>query len=160
MELCFLMLIGNPSCLTRSMGKCQRCMYCRSFNNVGRSHVSSPSLTSFIHYYQHPLSPSTNSSLHKNNFPGLLSKSNHLTNFGLNSKEVLATPLPYFFHHSPSLSHTPPSKPILMLSSGSCRNTGDHVGALGHPVGAFGHPVGRPVVPCFEADLRKIHLEI
>jgi len=145
------MLIGNPSCLTWSMGKWQWCIYCRSFNSEGRSHVISPSLTSFIHDHQQPLSPSTNSSVQNNNFPSLLSKSNYLTNFGLSSEEVLATPLPYFFHHSPSLSLIPPSKPLLMILVGSCRNTRDLVGALGHPV-------GRLVVACFEADLRKMHL--
>jgi len=94
----------------------------------------------------------------------LLRKSNHLTNFGLSSEDVLATALPYLLHHSPSLSPITPSKSLLILSVISYRNTGDVVGtlghpvcALGHPVGALGHPVRRSVVAYFEADLWKMY---
>jgi len=135
MKFCFLKLIGNLSCLTWFMDKCQWCMYCRSLNSVGISHAINPSLTSSIHDHQKPLSHSTNSSFYKNNFAGLLNKSNHLTSYVLSSEEALATPLPYHFHHSPSLSPIPPSKSLLLLSARSCRNTGDLVGALGHLVG-------------------------
>lgn len=124
-------------------------MYYRSFNSVGRSHdnnPNNPNLTSSIHDHQNPPSPSTNSSFHKNNFLGLLSNSNHLTSSVLSSEEVLATPLPYFFHHSPSLSPIPPSKSLLFLSSRSCRN-------VGYPIGELVHPIGRPIVACFEVDL-------
>ena len=121
-------------------------MYCKSFNSAGKSHFRNLCLTSSICDHQKPLSPSINSTFHKNNFPGLLRKSNHLTNFVLSSEEVLATPLPYLFHYSPSLSPIPPAKSLLFLSITSCRNTGD-------PIGALGHPVGQHVVACFEADL-------
>ena len=66
-----------------------------------------------------------------------MSKSNLLTNFGLSSEEVLDTPLPYFFHHSPFLTPIAPSKSLLLLSIRSCRNTGDLVGSLGHLVGSI-----------------------
>lgn len=101
--------------------------------------TSNPNLTSSIHDPQKPLSPSPNSSFQKNNFPGLLSKSNgnHLTNSVLDSEGVIATPLPYFSHHSPSRRPTLPSKSLILLSAESCRNTGDLVGALGHPVGSI-----------------------
>jgi len=112
-------------------------MYCRSFNSVGIYHAKSPSFISSTHDHQKPPSPSTNSSLHKNSFRGLLRKSSHLTNSVLSSKEVLATPFPYLFNHSPSLSPIPPSKSLLLLSVGSCQNTGDLVGALGHPIGSI-----------------------
>ena len=97
-------------------------MYCRSFNSAGRYHANNPNLTSSMHDHQKLPSSSTDSSFHKNNFLGLLSKSNHLTNFGLSSEEVLATPLPCFFHHSPSLSRIPPSISPLFLLAGSCRS--------------------------------------
>ena len=112
-------------------------MYCKSFNSARGSHAYNPSLTSSIHNHQNPPSPSTNSSFHKNNFPGLLIKSSHLTNFGLSSKEVPATPFPRFFHHSPSLSPIPPSKSPLFLSAGSYRNIGDPVGAWRHLLGSI-----------------------
>ena len=99
--------------------------------------TSNPNLTSSIHDHQKPLSSLPNSSFHKNNFPWLLRKSNHLTNSVLSSEEVLNTPLNYFSHHSPSLSPTPPSKSLLFLSARSCRNIEDPVGALGHPVGSI-----------------------
>jgi len=88
-----------------------------------------------------------------------LSKSNNLTNLGLSSEEVLATRLPYFFHHSPSLSQILSFESLLLLSAISHTNTGDLVGELGHLVGALGHPIGQLVLACFEADLWKKHLE-
>lgn len=112
-------------------------MYCRSVNSVGGFHANNPNLTSSIHDHQNPLSPSTNSSFHKKKFPSLLSKSNHLTNLCLSSEKVLATPLPFLFHHSPSLSPIPPSKSPVLLLVGFCRNTWDPIGALGHPVGSI-----------------------
>lgn len=121
-------------------------MYCKSFNSAGRYHASNPNLTSSIQDHQKPLIPSTNSSFNKDNFPSLLRKSSHLTKFRLSSEEVLATPFPCVFHHSPSLIPIPPSKSLLLLSAGSCRNAGD-------PMGALGHPIGQLVVACFEADL-------
>lgn len=113
--------------------------------------TSNPNLISSIHDHQNPLILSPNWSFLKRKFPGLLSKSNHLTNSILSSEEVLVTFLPYFSHRSPSISPTPPSKLLLLLSPGSCRNTGDLIGALGHLV-------GRLAVACFEVELWKKHL--
>jgi len=120
------------------MDKHQWLMQCRSLNNAERFHdqQSHPNL---IHPWLSllPLDPSPNSSFLKNISPSLLSKSNHLTNSVLSSEGVLATPLPHFSHHSPSLSLTPPSKSLLLLSVASCRNTRDPVGAFGHHVGGI-----------------------
>ena len=109
-------------------------MYCSGFNSTKIYHANNPNLTSSIHYHQKPPIRSTNSSFHKNNFPCLLSKSSYVTNFGLNSEEVLATPLPCLFYHSPSLSPIPRPKSPLFLSTGSYRNIEDPIGALRHHV--------------------------
>lgn len=134
MKLYFLMLLEIFLVWTWFMGKWQWCVYFRSFKSAGRTHVNSPSLTSSIHNYQKRLITWTKLSFHKTNLPCLLSKSNHPRNYGLSSEEVLATSLPYYFHHSHSLRTIPLPKSLLMLSAWSCRNTGDLVGALGHPV--------------------------
>lgn len=117
--------------------------------------MSIPNLTSSIHAHQNPFSPSTNSSFHKTNFSWLLRKFNHLTNLGLRSKEVLATLLPYFFHHSPCFGPIRPSKSLLFLLAESYSNRGDHVGALGYLVGSIRTSSKMTCSGLFEADLRK-----
>lgn len=118
------------------MDKSRWLMQCKSFSSTKRSHDQQHHPNLIHPWISHfPLSPSPNSSFHKNTSPSLLRKSNHLIKYAMRFEGVLATPLPHISHHSPSLSPTPPSQSFLLLSARSCRNTRDPIGALGHPIG-------------------------
>lgn len=126
--------LSNPLFWDEFMDKCQQwCICFRSLYIAGRTHIINLSQTISTHDFQMPLRSQFKLSFYKGNLPCLLRKSNHPKpwfEFWVSAYHSLALFPPY----SPFPSSIPPFKPLSILSSYSCRKTGDPVGELGHLV--------------------------